>query len=276
MQIDKYSVLVIGAGHSGIEAATAAARRGAPTAMFTTDYDNIGQMSCNPAIGGLAKGQIALEVDAMGGIMGRAAEEAGLQFRTLNKSKGPAVQAPRAQCDRALYKRATKRRVEQQDRLSIKQDKVNKILTDDASVTGLVTASGTEYLADTVVVCTGTFLRGTIHLGESGREGGRAGEAATTKLAQSLDEFEFERGRLKTGTPPRIDGRTVNYDVMDEQHGEDPPPRFSFYGDTEPVNHKPCWLTATNDRTHETIQANLDRSPIYGTGVIDGTGVRYC
>lgn len=276
MQIDDYDVLVIGAGHSGIEAAAASARRGVKTAMFTTDYDNIGQMSCNPAIGGLAKGQIALEVDAMGGIMGRATEDAGIQFRTLNKSKGPAVQAPRAQCDRALYKQATKERVEQQPGLTVKEDRVDAVLTDESSVTGVRTASGTEYLAETVVVCTGTFLRGTIHLGESNRDGGRSGEAATTKLAQSLEQFGFERGRLKTGTPPRIDGRTVNYDAMDEQHGEEPPPRFSFYGQTEAVNHKPCWMTRTNDDTHDVIRQNLGRSPIYGTGVIDGTGVRYC
>lgn len=276
MQIDDYEVLVIGAGHSGIEAATASARRGARTVMFTTDYDNIGQMSCNPAIGGLAKGQIALEVDAMGGVMGRATEEAGIQFRTLNQSKGPAVQAPRAQCDRALYKQATKQRVERQPGLTIKQDKVDAVLTDDDRITGVLTASGTEYRAETVVVCTGTFLRGTIHLGESNHDGGRSGEAATTKLAESLEQFGFERGRLKTGTPPRIDGQTVNYEVMEEQHGEEPPPRFSFYGKTEPVNHKPCWLTRTNGRTHDVIRDNLDRSPIYGTGVIDGTGVRYC
>jgi tRNA uridine 5-carboxymethylaminomethyl modification enzyme len=276
MEIDEFDVIVIGTGHSGIEAAAASARRGVNTAMFTTDYDNIGQMSCNPAVGGLAKGQIALEVDALGGIMGRATEEAGIQFRTLNQSKGPAVQAPRAQCDRALYKRATKDRVEQQQRLTVKQDKVNHILTNDDSVTGIRTATGVEYHADAVVVCTGTFLRGQIHLGQTDRTGGRSGEAATTKLAESLERFGFEHGRLKTGTPPRIDGQTVNYDVMDEQHGEEPAPRFSFFREEPPTNNKPCWITRTDDDTHELIRDNLDRSPIYGTGVIDGTGVRYC
>jgi tRNA uridine 5-carboxymethylaminomethyl modification enzyme len=276
MEIDEYDVIVIGAGHSGIEAATAAARRGVSTVMFTTDYDNIGQMSCNPAVGGLAKGQIALEVDALGGVMGRATEEAGIQFRTLNKSKGPAVQAPRAQCDRALYKQATKSLVEQQKNLTVKQDKVDEVLTDDSSVTGVRTASDVTYQATKVVVCTGTFLRGQIHLGENDRTGGRSGEAATTKLAESLERFGFEHGRLKTGTPPRIDGQSVNYEVMDEQDGETPVPRFSFFKDEPPENHKPCWITSTDEATHQVIRDNLYRSPIYGTGVIDGTGVRYC
>lgn len=276
MEIDHYDVIVIGTGHAGIEAAAASARRGVKTAMFTTDYDNIGQMSCNPAVGGLAKGQIAREVDALGGIMGRATEDAGIQFRTLNRSKGPAVQAPRAQCDRALYKQATKELVEQQENLTVKQDRVNEVLTDDDGLSGILTASNVRYSARNVVVCTGTFLRGTIHLGENNRSGGRSGEESTTQLAQSLERFNFEHGRLKTGTPPRIAGETVNYDVMDEQHGEEPPPRFSYFRDEEPTNHKPCWITSTDEGTHELIRDNLDRSPIYGTGVIDGTGVRYC
>jgi len=276
LDIDTYDVLVIGAGHAGIEAASASARRGAKTVMFTTDYDNIGQMSCNPAVGGLAKGQIALEVDALGGVMGRATEEAGIQFRTLNKSKGPAVQAPRAQCDRSLYKRATKRHLEQQEHLTIKQDRVDDVLTQNGSVSGVKTASDVTYTAPNVIVCTGTFLRGQIHLGEEDRTGGRAGEAATTNLAESLERFGFEHGRLKTGTPPRIDGQTVDYSMMDKQDGENPPPRFSYFREEKPTNYKPCWITSTDESTHDVIRDNLDRSPIYGTGVIDGTGVRYC
>lgn len=276
MEINDFDVAVIGTGHAGIEAASASARRGANTVMFTTDYDNIGQMSCNPAIGGLAKGQIALEVDALGGLMGELTEQAGIQFRTLNKSKGPAVQSPRAQCDRALYRQAAKEAVENHENLTVKQDRVDRLITDDQAVTGLICQSNTEYYVDSVIVCTGTFLRGQIHLGEIGDEGGRSGDAATTNLAESLEQFDFDRGRLKTGTPPRIDGNTVNYDCFDEQTGEEPPPFFSFYGETEPTNHRSCWTGSTNLDTHAVIEDNLDRSPIYGTGVIDGTGVRYC
>jgi tRNA uridine 5-carboxymethylaminomethyl modification enzyme len=276
MDIDDFDVAVIGTGHAGMEAASASARRGARTVVFTTDYDNIGQMSCNPAIGGLAKGQIALEVDAMGGLMGQLTEQAGIQFRTLNKSKGPAVQSPRAQCDRALYRQAAKEALENHDNLVIKQDRVDGILTDDEAVTGVICQSNTKYHVDSVVVCTGTFLRGQIHLGDIGDEGGRAGDEATTALAASLEQFDFERGRLKTGTPPRIDGQTVNYDPFEEQTGDEPPPFFSFYGDTTPENKRSCWHGATNLDTHAVIEDNLNRSPIYGTGVIDGTGVRYC
>jgi len=276
LEIDTFDVAVIGSGHAGIEAASASARRGANTVVFTTDYDNIGQMSCNPAIGGLAKGQIALEVDAMGGLMGQLTEKAGIQFRMLNQSKGPAVQSPRAQCDRALYRAAAKQALEEHHNLTIKQDRVDGIHTDDRGVTGVLTQSQTIYHVDSVVVCTGTFLRGKIHLGQVGDTGGRAGDAATTRLAESLDRFEFERGRLKTGTPPRIDGSTIDFDAFRRQEGENPPPRFSYYGNTTPENKRPCWQGSTNENTQEIIENNLERSPIYGTGVIEGTGVRYC
>ena len=276
LDIDKFDVAIVGTGHAGIEAASASARRGANTVIFTTDYDNIGQMSCNPAIGGLAKGQIALEVDAMGGLMGTLTEKAGIQFRVLNQSKGPAVQSPRAQCDRALYRMAAKEALENHSNLTVKQDRVDSIRTDDGGIRGIVTQSQTTYHVDSVVLCTGTFLRGKIHLGQVGDTGGRAGDAATTRLAESLDRFGFERGRLKTGTPPRLDGTTVNFDAFHRQEGEDPPPRFSYYGTTTAENKRPCWQSSTNEETHQIIENNLDRSPIYGTGVIEGTGVRYC
>ncbi|MGM0380479.1 MAG: tRNA uridine-5-carboxymethylaminomethyl(34) synthesis enzyme MnmG [bacterium] len=271
-----YEVLVIGGGHAGVEAASASARRGARTLLLTDDYNKLGQMSCNPAVGGLAKGQLAREVDAMGGVIGRATEIAGIQFKTLNKSKGPAVQAPRAQCDRLAYSRAVRQLLERQENLTIKQDRAVKIIRKNNQVEGVKTISNIEYTTDNVVLCAGTFLRGKIFIGQQQRSGGRAGERATTRLAEDLDQIGLQCERLKTGTPPRIAGKTVDLDQFKRQEGDNPPPRFSYYHDCELKNLRPCWQGATNPRTHQIIRDNLDRSPLYGTGVIEGTGVRYC
>jgi len=271
-----YDVIVIGGGHAGVEAAGAAARRGAKTLLLTDNYDLIGQMSCNPAVGGLAKGQLAREVDALGGIMGRATEIAGLQFKTLNKSKGPAVQSPRAQCDRNTYRQTVGRLLEEQPGLDLKQDRASAILRRNRTVRGVKTISNIEYKCNSVVLCAGTFLRGKIFIGPHQQSGGRAGEKAVSKLAEDLEELNLETGRLKTGTPPRLDGNSVNLDSFRRQEGDEPPPRFSYYHRREIENKLPCWQGATNPTTHRIIKENLDRSPLYGTGVIEGTGVRYC
>ncbi len=271
-----YDVIVIGGGHAGVEACAASARRGANTLLLTDNYDRIGQMSCNPAVGGLAKGQLAREVDAMGGIMGRATEIAGLQFKTLNKSKGPAVQSPRAQCDRATYRQTVGKLLEKQPDLEIKQDRAVRILRDGDKITGVKTISNMEYEGEAVVLCAGTFLRGKIFIGDHQQPGGRSGERAAEKLAADLDKLPLQKGRLKTGTPPRLAGGSVDLKSFRRQEGDEPPPRFSYYHDCQLQNKRPCWQGATNSRTHEIIRDNLDRSPLYGTGVIEGTGVRYC
>ncbi len=276
MKISDYDVIVIGGGHAGVEAAAASARRGIPTVLLTDSYDSLGMMSCNPAVGGLSKGQIALEVDALGGLIGRATERAGIQFKTLNKSKGPAVQAPRAQCDRQLYHRAIRNLLEEQANLTIKEDRVCELLTEAGSICGVETVSRIQYLARAVVVCAGTFLDGKIYIGLENYPGGRRGDPAANRLAESLRNKGLQTARLKTGTPPRIDGKSVNFEQLTRQEGEEPPPGFSFYSDDGPKNLRPCWLTSTNPRTHEIIRGGLDRSPLYGTEEIEGTGVRYC
>ncbi len=271
-----YEVIVIGGGHAGTEAALAAARAGARTLLLTHSIETVGQMSCNPAIGGIGKGHLVREIDALGGAMARAADQAGIQWRTLNASKGPAVRATRAQADRALYKAAIRRLVENQPNLTLFQAAVDDLVIENGQVRGAITQSGLRFTAPAVVLTAGTFLAGRIHVGLQNHPGGRAGEAPATTLAQRLREGPFVVDRLKTGTPPRIDGRSLDYSVMDEQPGDDPRPVFSFLGSVlDHPRQVSCFITHTNERTHELIRGGLDRSPMYA-GEIEGVGPRYC
>jgi len=272
-----FDVLVIGGGHAGTEACLAAARMGAKTLLLTHSIETLGQMSCNPSIGGIGKGHLVKEIDALGGVMAQCTDEAGIQFRILNRSKGPAVQATRAQADRALYRAAIRRRLENQPGLWIFQQAVDDLIVQGSRVTGAVTASGVRFFATTVILTAGTFLNGLIHVGLKRQPGGRAGDAPANSLAARLKELALPQGRLKTGTPPRIDGRTIDFSLLEEQRGDtDPVPVFSFLGsaDEHPAQ-RCCWLTQTNEHTHAIIRANLDRSPMY-SGVIEGIGPRYC
>jgi tRNA uridine 5-carboxymethylaminomethyl modification enzyme len=271
-----FDVVVIGGGHAGTEAALASARSGAHTLLITHSIETIGQMSCNPAIGGIGKGHLVKEVDAMGGVMARAADAAGIQFRTLNSSKGPAVRATRAQCDRNLYRAFVREAVEQRENLSIFQAAVDDLLLEDGRIAGCRTAAGLEFHSATVVLTTGTFLGGKIHVGEKQFEGGRAGDPPSNVLAARLREMPFKVSRLKTGTPPRIDGKTVDFSVLQEQPGDSPRPVFSYTGSTDDhPDQVCCWITHTSERTHDIIRAGLHRSPMY-SGVIEGVGPRYC
>lgn len=273
---DKFDVIIVGGGHAGSEAALASARMGQKTLLLTHNIETLGQMSCNPSIGGIGKGHLVKEIDAMGGVMARATDMAGIQFRILNRSKGPAVRATRAQADRVLYKAAIRQFLENQKNLWLFQQSVDDVSIKNNRITGVITQSGIHFYADNVVLTAGTFLGGLIHVGLESYKGGRAGDPSSETLAAKLKDLNLPVGRLKTGTPPRIDGRSIDYSLMEEQPGDFPTPHFSFID--PPIKHPAqiaCWITHTNINTHDIVRSGLDRSPMY-TGVIEGIGPRYC
>ncbi|MBT3347050.1 MAG: tRNA uridine-5-carboxymethylaminomethyl(34) synthesis enzyme MnmG [Thiotrichales bacterium] len=273
---ENFAVIVVGGGHAGTEAALASARTGASTLLLTHNIETLGQMSCNPAIGGIGKGHLVKEIDALGGFMAHAIDQAGIQFRTLNSSKGAAVQATRAQADRQLYRQAVRSKLENQPNLTIFQQGVDDLLIEGEQVVGVETQSGIRISAKAVVLTVGTFLNGVIHVGLSQSSGGRMGDPPSLKLADRLSELPFRVRRLKTGTPPRIDGRTINYSQLAEQAGDSPIPSFSYIGNrSEHPQQISCWITHTNKNTHDIIRGGLERSPMY-SGVIEGVGPRYC
>ncbi|MDD9339164.1 MAG: tRNA uridine-5-carboxymethylaminomethyl(34) synthesis enzyme MnmG [Providencia heimbachae] len=273
---EHFDVIVIGGGHAGTEAAMAAARMGRQTLLLTHNIDTLGQMSCNPAIGGIGKGHLVREIDALGGLMATATDKAGIQFRTLNASKGPAVRATRAQADRVLYRQAVRTALENQPNLMIFQQPVEDLIVENNAVTGAVTRMGLKFKAKSVVLTVGTFLDGKIHIGLENYSGGRAGDPPSISLSQRLRELPLRVNRLKTGTPPRIDARTIDFSQLAQQLGDDPMPVFSFLGSqNQHPQQMPCYITYTNEKTHDVIRNNLDRSPMYA-GIIEGIGPRYC
>src|SRR5215208_4171457 len=274
--MDRYDVIIIGGGHAGTEAAALAARRGARTLLLTQSLETIGQMSCNPAIGGIAKGTVVREVDALGGIMGRATDRACIQFRMLNRSKGPAVWSPRAQCDRQLYRRAVRTLLEQHSRISLREGTVEAIVVSSGRVAGVKTLSGESYRSPTVVLTAGTFLRGSIHRGLDTRiPAGRAGELPALELAQSIEQLGLTVKRFKTGTPPRVDGATVDFSQTARQDGDAAPSWFSFYERAVRPEQRPCYLTYTGAASRELVLRHLSESALYG-GAIASRGPRYC
>ena len=276
IQNNYYPVIVVGGGHAGTEAALASARMGVKTLLITHNIETLGQMSCNPAIGGIGKGHLVKEIDAMGGAMAKAIDQAGIQFRTLNASKGPAVRATRAQADRVLYKAAIRYALENQDNLSLFQQAVDNLIIENDVVKGVVTQMGLSFSADKVILTSGTFLGGVIHIGQANYQGGRAGDAPSNALSRKLREYDLGMGRLKTGTPPRLDGRTLDYSLMQKQPGDSPLPTFSFMGNVDDHPRQiPCYITHTNTQTHDFIRDGLKDSPMY-TGNIEGIGPRYC
>ena len=273
---NSFDVIVVGGGHAGTEAALASARAGCRTLLLTHNVETLGQMSCNPSIGGIGKGHLVKEIDALGGLMAAATDDAGIQFRILNSSKGPAVRATRAQADRVLYRQAIRQCLENHPNLTIFQQAVDDLTVENNRIAGVVTELGIQFLAPAVVLTTGTFLSGLVHVGLKNYQAGRAGDPPAIRLAQRLRALDLPVGRLKTGTPPRIDGRTIDYSVMTEQPGDDPVPVFSFLGSiAQHPRQLSCWITHTNCTTHEIIRGGLDRSPMF-TGVIQGIGPRYC
>lgn len=272
----EYDVIVVGAGHAGCEAALAAARMGCKTMMATINVDSIGAMSCNPAVGGLAKGHLVKEIDALGGEMAKNIDATAIQFRQLNTRKGPAVWSSRAQADRLLYRLRMKRVVENQDGLEIRQSVVDRLLLNDKCIAGVITSLGEEITARTVVIVTGTFLNGLIHIGLKNFPAGRLGDAPSLQLPEHLRELGFHMGRMKTGTTPRLDGTTIDYSDLEAQYSDEPPKLFSFSSSGPPkLPQRPCYITHTNEKTHEIIRAGLDRSPMF-SGIIEGVGARYC
>lgn len=273
---EQFDVIIIGGGHAGTEAAMAAARMGCQTVLLTHNIDTLGQMSCNPAIGGIGKGHLVKEVDALGGLMAKAIDHSGIQFRILNSSKGPAVRATRAQADRILYRQAVRTALENQSNLMIFQQAVEDLIVENDRVVGAVSQMGLKFRAKAVVLTVGTFLDGKIHIGLENYSGGRAGDPPAIALSHRLRELSLRVSRLKTGTPPRIDARTINFSVLAQQHGDDPAPVFSFMGNScQHPQQIPCYITHTNEKTHDVIRSNLNRSPMYA-GIIEGIGPRYC